>query len=166
MNCDDLNNKIKKEFERFQDFWQSNEWWGAILILSSIYNCISSVLTPMKLKNIWLPKIMKPFLSDEIIESLNNTYAKKYQRIERIISIGDRFNDDEFLLIFTCHAELCLIKEYLEAREVNCIHLNLFQIEEKAKSFGKIKVNQKDYNKALSQIQKNWGLPVATVWTV
>lgn len=165
MKKDTLNEKIEKEFERYKKFWNSNEWWAGVLLLASIYNCICSVLVPAKLKNIWVPKVMEPYLSDEIIESLKNSYNKKYQRIEKIISIGDRFNDDEFLLVFTFHAELYLMKKYLEARGVECPHLNLSQIEETTKSLGKMKINQKNYNSALSQIRKNWGLPVTTAWT-
>ena len=166
MKEDALNKKIELFFEEYKKFWSLNAWWGGVSELSSIYNCICSVLVSKELKNLWFPKIMEPHLSREIIESLKSSFNRRYKNIEWITSIGDKFNDDEFLLFLTTHTELCLIKEYLEAREIQCPNLNLSQTEEKIKFFGKMKVNQKDYDIALSLIRKNWGLPLTTAWTI
>lgn len=156
---------IQNEFDIFQDFWSSKEWWAAVVILSYIYNCIQSMTDLPEVKKNWLQKIMEPEINKLIVDTINHEYIRTALKIRKILSAGNRYNDDEFLLLMSEHEELSLIKDYLAERNIKCPDIDLDNIEDEIKSIGKMKINHSEYNLALSQYRKNQPLPIVTCWT-
>ena len=55
------------------------------------------------------------YIGNQYIFSIKDSFNVKYETINRIISIGSNFNDDEFVLVITYLIELDLVKVFLYA---------------------------------------------------
>lgn len=155
---------IKEEFHHFESSWQKEEMWSAIVSLSYIYNCITKENKSSQIGNLWKDKIFKPELTEEAYSYIKNSYIEIYNQMGKILSVGDRFNDDEFLLLISYHTSLCLVLEYLNARSLECPIVDLKGIEKEIIEFGRMKKNKRDFNSAISQMRKNRKIPINIIW--
>ena len=163
MNEKETIKRLKEKFNQFEAFWEGKEWWGAIKSLSYLYNCIDTQINSIQIRKDWMDKLVKPTFTKEICDNVENGYLKMYRQITKILSVGDRFNDDEFLLLMTYHTTLSLVLEYLNLNGVKCPIVDLKGVEREIIEFGKLKKNRNDFNSSISQMRKN-GIPVNIIW--
>ena len=155
---------LEKEFRQFEEFWKKKVYWGGTVILSEIYNCLITCNISSKTKNEWIEKISKFDFTQTAIESIQNEFVNKYKRLKRIMSIGSKFNDDEFLLLIVYHTQLYLVREYLKTKKIELPNLDLDELEEQIKELGNLKQNKKDFLSAIDQMRRNSPIPVDIVW--
>jgi hypothetical protein len=155
---------LEEEFRQFEVFWKKKVYWGGTVILADIHNCLITRNITFKTKNEWIEKISKFDFTQAAIESIQNEFVNKYKRLKRIMSIGSKFNDDEFLLLTVSHTELYLVREYLKTKKIELPNLDLDELEEQIKELGNLKQNKKDFLSAINQMRRNSPIPVDIVW--
>jgi hypothetical protein len=166
MNEKKLVNNFESRFSKFEEFWKKGVYWSGVSILSSIYNCITKNNISNKTRNEWMEKISKPEISQKALDSIKNDYVKNYNRLMKIMSVGSKFNDDEFLLLIVYHTQLYLVREYLKTKKIELPNLDLGELEEQIKELGNLKQNKKDFLSAISQMRRNSPIPVDIVWLI
>lgn len=159
-----LVNSLEKEFRQFEIFWKDRVYWGGTVNLSFIHNCLITCNISSKTKNEWIEKISEVDFTQTAIDSIQNEFVNYYKRLKRIMSIGSKFNDDEFLLLILYHTELYLVKKYLKTKGIELPPLDLDELEEQIKELGNLKQNKKDFLSAISQMRRNSPIPVDIVW--
>ena len=163
-----MNNNIKAIFqERYDEylkFRDCGEFFGAISNLSEIHNCIIHGQLDYSLCREWKEKLEGIPLSEEIIRSVKASIDEKYLRIQRIMSIGDIFNDDEFLLILTFRVQIELVVDFLGGKKADINGVDISRLDYEIEEIIESKKNRKAFNSALSQMRKNWGLPITNKW--
>lgn len=87
-----------------------------------------------------------------VIES----FKKRQQQLLHIVSIGDRFNEDEILLLLTMRFELSLVNKILQLNNIKIENYNSDDIDEKIDKIKNNKKNLKSFNIALNLMNKNW----------
>ncbi|MGD2093262.1 MAG: hypothetical protein PVH61_44285 [Candidatus Aminicenantes bacterium] len=164
MNEKKLVENFENRFSKFEEFWEKGVYWSGVAILSSIYNCITKDNVSLKTRNEWMEKISKYEISQKALDSIQNEFVNYYERLKRIMSIGSKFNDDEFLFLIVYHTQLYLVREYLKAKDIELPNLDLDEIEEQIKELGNLKQNKKDFLSAINQMKRNSPIPVDIVW--
>jgi len=167
MKYSKLNNYLINEIQQFEYFWEREVYWGGIVVISNLYSFLGKINISEKRKFEWVEKKIKEVevnFSSSIVGKIQNEFIEIYKRLKKIISVGSRFNDDEFLLLIVYHTELCLVEEYMKSMDIDMPNLNLEEIEEQIKELGSIKKNIRDFRSALSQMRKNSPLPIDIVW--
>jgi hypothetical protein len=164
MNEKKLVNKLENRFSRFEEFWKDGVYWSGVAILSSIYNCITNDNISYKTRNEWMDKISKYDISQKALESIKDEFVKNYNRLMRIMSVGSKFNDDEFLLLIVYHTQLYLVRGYLKTKRIELPNLDLDELEEQIKELGNLKQNKKEFISAINQMRRNSPIPVDIVW--
>lgn len=94
-----LSEQLDFEFKRYIEFSESNQWWSAVLSLSSIFNCINVYTFPQKVKHKWLGQLFEIDIGDDVVRTIGESFVNKYNQMARVLSVGEVFNDDELLLV-------------------------------------------------------------------
>lgn len=159
-----LVDSLEKEFRQFEIFWKDRVYWGGIVNLSFIHNCLITCNISSKTKSEWIEKISAVDFTQTAVDSIQNEFVNYYERLKRIMSIGSKFNDDEFLLLILYHTELYLVKKYLKTKGIELPPIDLDELEEQIKELGNLKQNKKDFLSAINQLRKNSPFPVDIIW--
>jgi len=77
------------------------------------------------------------------------------ERAKWIMNIGNKWNDDEILLIMSIRIDVEMLKEYFEFSNIDFPNFDLKSIDEDLESLKDSKLNKKDYYRALSLMDKN-----------
>jgi hypothetical protein len=96
-------------------------------------------------------------LSEEAIRSAVSGIRETSARIRRILSVGSRWNDDEWLLIFTLRINICVLTRYLHQRlsKNDTDVLDVRELDGTIRGAAGLRGNRKPFESALRCLQKN-----------
>ena len=92
-----MESSIEETYRLYQDLVEEGEFYGAVLRLALIFDCLPNLPDNLRLK--WLARIRAQHLTDDAISIVEAGVRKDTERITKILSIGNRWNEDEILLI-------------------------------------------------------------------
>ena len=93
------------------------------------------------------------------LKFLEKKKAEYFHRIDHIISIGNTWDEDEIMLIFTLRINLELLKLIFGASGIE-FKYDLSDFDQRLQSIGTSKLNRSKYNLAKRILKRNTTLPV------
>lgn len=92
------------------------------------------------------------------IESIKEKVTKDYERALRIMSIGNQWNEDEFLLLLTIRINLEIVRTMFDLMGIE-FGWNMRLFDEDLQDISKSKMNDNDYTLAKNLLLRNNKLP-------
>ncbi len=136
----------------------------ALVAIASVASCAKQVAGAVPAARRVLNRTLQEELSEGITVQVSELITGTAVRIQRILSVGSEYNDDEYLLLITLHTELSLVIWYLQERGLECPLLDLDAIELEIRETGRFPANARALAKAISLMRRNWGLDVEMPW--
>jgi hypothetical protein len=133
-------------------------------LLSNIYHALTYCNKSQSLKTRWLKKISSLDLDKNTEEEAAKEANEKFERIKRIISIGDYWNDDEWVLVLLLRLELEMEKDFFNYKKIDFPRLELAKLCEKMKELSQTKKNKEVFEFSARQMKNNSPLPFADIW--
>jgi hypothetical protein len=111
---------------------------------------------------------------DDVFSSLNLTedhlakgesgIVRDVKYIEKIMSIGEEWNDDEILLVLQQRIFIDLFIAFYQERLARKISVDLTDADRQILCGARMQKNRQSYETAIRQMKKNWGLPINSKW--
>lgn len=155
---------VEKYIRQIDEFWSSKCYFDALFLIASMLYNLHDLRVPKTIKNELQNKDKSLEFSDVILKSITTELISKFDRLKRIISIGEKYNDDEFLLLITYHTEIGVVVDFLSSKGIKLPVVDLKTLSKEILTAGKIEGNQKYFQSALSQFRKNSPFPVDALW--
>lgn len=113
----------------------------------------------------WLEKITVLEYSKKDLEFLWEDQRKLFQRTKRIISAGDYWNDDEWVLILLFRLDLEMVKDFFHYRDLPFpADMDLQGLCTEMKELSQTKKNKRVFDSSVATMQKNSPLPFVDIW--
>ncbi|QOL20188.1 hypothetical protein [Candidatus Bodocaedibacter vickermanii] len=104
-------------------------------------------------------------ISEEMINDIHKSINVDYKKTQRIISIGQFWLDDEWLLMFSLRFDIEFIKDFLLDKGLPFPDLDLHGLCEEMKAASLVgKKNKQQFQSAVNAITKNSSLPFLDIW--
>jgi hypothetical protein len=104
-------------------------------------------------------------ITEKMILEIKFGSIKVFEKTKKIISIGEFWLDDEWLLMFTYRFELEFIKDFLLDKGLPFPDLDLHGLCEEMKAASLVgKKNKQQFQSAVNAITKNSSLPFLDIW--
>ena len=137
----------------------------AITMLCEINHFILRCDANEQSKEHWLNLVKDEFTKNFDCNEIVSKIQQDYKKIKKIISVGEDFNEDEFLLILTLRIEMDLKKEFCDQMKVGISFPDCDSLDEEIILLPrKTQNNKKEYERAISLMKKNWGFLIQTKW--
>ena len=89
--------KIIETYNTFQAFFHYGNYPAAVVYLATIFYCFPNL--NLQTRNKLEKQIEEIEISDHLIQAAKQELEKRIARINKIISVGSRWNEDEILLL-------------------------------------------------------------------
>ena len=138
-------------------------------IYSTAYEYLGSIYHYYKYYDKKLPdNILSSFfmhVSEEMINDIHKSVNIDYEKTKRIISVGDFWLDDEWLLMFSLRFDIEFTKDFLLDKGLPFPDIDLHGLWEEMKAASLVgKKNKQQFQSAVNAITKNSSLPFLDVW--
>jgi hypothetical protein len=138
-------------------------------IYATAYEYIGRIYHYYKYFNQQIPQEMQETflqpISKQTYEKIYKNMRNYYEKSKRIISIGEFWLDDEWLLMFTYRFELEFMKDFLLDKGLSFPELDLHGLCEEMKAASLVgKKNKQQFQSAVNAITKNTSLPFLDIW--
>ena len=157
-----INRILEERFTEYKVLLKAKECYGAILRLAEIFNCLSQIEEPFYSK--WTERLQSEQLQDEVIQTALVGLERNAERIRRVLSVGDVWNEDEILLILTKRIQIEMLLQFLKEIYSHSMEVFLDDIDRKVEEISASKQNGRTYKLVVAQLKRNWGLPIDSKW--
>lgn len=115
-------------------------------------------------KRFWLSRLIQQEFTELSIEIIQSRLKEDIQYISHVLSIGEKWETEEILLILQQRIMIDLFIEFFLNLHGRLIKLEMKDIDYLIKSTSKTKLNRNSFESAISLIKKNWGIPLNSRW--
>lgn len=153
---------IEVQWELHTRFYKPELYFSSLVHLTDLYHYYKYFCKniPSEINSAFNKMITEKMLSEIKLGSI-----KVYEKTKRIISIGEFWLDDEWLLMFTYRFELEFIKDFLLDKGLPFPELDLHGLCEEMKAASLVgKKNKQQFQSAANAITKNSSLPFLDIW--
>ena len=150
------------DWENYLDLNEAGSLYNAFVHLSKIYHYYKFFE-----RNVSTEKVLafKEPITEEMLSEIKTGAIKAFERTKRIISVGEFWLDDEWLLMFTFRKGVEFIKDFLLDKGLPFPDLDLHGLCEEMKAASQIgKKNKQQFQSAVNAITKNSSLPFLDIW--
>lgn len=159
-----LNEKLLESFREYSCFKKESVAYSSLVELSCIYHVLN-YLGSLKISyELWAKKLEAENFDDTFIKLSNKEMFLNYTYTIRIVSIGDYWNDDEWVLILLYRLNFEMLKDFFKFKNLEFPELPLHDLCNEMKALSQTKKNKKSFALALSQMKKNSPLPFVDIW--
>lgn len=156
---------IQKSWEQYISFADNTDTaYGAIVEVSEIYHVLKYFDVDKSTSNKWINNIRELNFSSDFIKSSTNEMMEDYEYVSKVLSIGDYWNDDEWLLVLLYRLQLELAKDFFIYKGYPYPNIDLEELYKESHGLSQTKKNKKSFNLALTQMKKNSPLPFKNIW--
>lgn len=161
----EIENMLQNHLNLFDELYHNGAFQSALIKLAEMNNFLSVYNGSNKIKYKWIDLVEKKFTNSNFrIEDIVLAVNSDLKKIEKVISIGSEFNDDEFLLILTLKVQVELIADFFNNIGLNDMLPEFDNLDREIIEVSNQKQNKIEFNKAANQMQKNWGFPIINKW--
>ena len=157
-----LNEALEQTFQEFQEFEKQEEYGSSFERLAEIYNVLENQELPKKVKFTWMEKVNSALASFGCFEDVEARVKSNVDRVNRIFSVGESFDEDEILLILTLMIEVDLGLALFGHLKCYPISLDYESLNSKLNEIESSNVNKNDFLLAVQMIKKNSLLPIVS----
>ena len=151
---------IDEAFETYQAFLNRANYKSAAMYLATTMYCLESLSEGSSDQNL-LYDLTAP---EKVIEAAKETLSDKLIRIERITSVGSKWDIDEIFLLIQLRLEVGILVYFLDQTCNDFSSPDLRAIDFWFRSVSATKEHEAGFKKALQTIRKNWEIPIQTEW--
>jgi len=162
MKNTNLNESFNERLQLYEHLWQEGAPYSAVKRLAEIFYCLPQLDEAGRAK--WMDQLWKEALPDNVVQVVVAGIEKDAQRIRRILSVGSKWNDDELLLVLQLKIEIEMLLAFLKRRYSHIPSSSFDDIDEDLTRIARSKENKRDFERAVSLMVKNWGLPIDIKW--
>jgi predicted oxidoreductase len=159
----DLSQALEERWTDYLRFRQKGEIFSAFARLAEITHCLNYANLPQKLAQKWRATVQNVSITDGDIRSIRTTADQRIQRLQRIVSVGTRFIDEEALLLITIRIELELLSAFLVERGI-ALAMDIAAVDDDLRTIATLPDNAQDFRSAQNAAKQNWGIPLHTRW--
>lgn len=149
----------------FDSLWQKSQWYAALHRVASLYNCSNDEHCAELIRVLDTVQSMDAEVTDAAIIQ---GFTRDVERVNRIVSIGDRYDDDEILLVLTIRIQLDLLMALFRDRAHRLVYLlPLDLLTDTDELLMGLLTRPEMRNRVrilCRQIQRNWGCPITSFW--
>src|SRR6266404_3249924 len=157
-----MESSIEETYGLYQHLVEEGEFYGAVLRLALTFDCLPNLPDNLRLK--WLARIRAQHLTDDAISIVEAGVRKDTERITKILSIGNRWNEDEILLIVLTRDGLEKVIALLEAIYSRKLMMSLSEIDQKISDLAGSRAHRGLFETAIEQMKINEELPTENRW--
>ena len=154
---------IEEAFHEYTEFMGLCEYGAAFQRLAEIENILEKHKLGKKAFSFWMDKVHSEIKSFVFWDAVEEYVKERFESICRIVSVGNEFNEDEFLLILTMRIEVDTVFEALERVGRPCL-FDFTKIDSEIYDLKRSPLNIKSYGRAVKSIDRNRLLPSITRW--
>lgn len=154
--------ELRQRVDEYFAFRDRGDAYAALLRLAELHHCrkLLSVALVKELDSALTPSTLDPTLSESVVRRAKDQAA----RIERIVTVGSNFLDDEILLVMTLRVQLELLTTLLQDLYAIDLGIDFDQMDAWIReAFCRPRLGQK-LQEVLAQMRRNWGLPIESHW--
>jgi hypothetical protein len=157
-----FNKALHQNYEEYQELFQNGEIYSAVIRLAEIFVCLPS-LNRVQQKE-WKEILEEVSLSDKSIKAIEIGVQKDLQRITKILSVGNKWNEDEILLLLLKRINIDIVLHYLKERYKLALKISLSDTDALIENALMSKQNELTYKKVINQMGRHTLLPIETKW--
>ncbi len=157
-----LEELLSENLREYEELSAVGEHYDAVVNLAEIYACLP-FLKPTE-KTQWSQIIERTTLSGDALPAIKRGLRKDVNRLTKILSVGDTWNHDEFLLIILTRSEIDLVINYIKEVTGNSLVVDTNHLDKLVQGSLAARRNQRAYRVAVSQMQTNRPLPFKNKW--
>jgi hypothetical protein len=142
-----------REYVRLRD---AGEHYSSLLRVAAMHAVLSGVKNCQEDRR----RCESIKLDEVLLGSVQAGIVSAEQRISKILSVGNKWNEDEILLIITIRVQNDLLMEYL--RFLGCKFHSTFPKHSSShlRKILDLPPNRKAFFQAINLAKRNWGLPI------
>lgn len=157
-----INSYLNQCLEKYQAFIGKNIYFSAYAELGQIWAVLNSSQVTEKLKSKYYDIIDEQIQNNEQNHKVKVECKKRYEKLIQIITIGERFVEEEILQIMTIRLQLNLVINLFKSQKIEIENFNIENVDTIIKKIAHS--NYKEYNHTIVRLKKNWPL-VVKMWT-
>ncbi len=97
-------------------------------------------------------------ISAQMLDALLAGIRRQEERLRKVVAFGDKWNEDEIMLVLTIRIQNDLLLEYLRSRGVDAGAPVSMSWDDLVEQFSP--GNARELNRTLAALRRNWGLPI------
>lgn len=145
-------------WQEFETLNRQKHVYAAFLRLADIASVLSCA--PPDVRQWYESKLSSVSLDSVAKEHLQEGILSQYAKISRIMSVGDKWNEDELLLLITIKVQIDLLLEFLASRGVRFESSEESKISIAISEIASSPSNVKTFKRAALLARRNWGVPI------
>ena len=157
-----LKKLLSEDLREYQELSGVGEHYGAAARLAEIFACLPFLKPTEKAE--WGQIIQRTKLSADALPAIKRGLRMDVNRLVKILSVGDTWNDDEFLLIILTRSEIDLMVNYINEVTGNSLAVDTNHLDKLFEDSLLLKRSQRAYRRAVGQMQTNRPLPFENKW--
>lgn len=145
-------------WKEYRTLRSAGECYSALLRIAEIFGSLGS-LEP-KERETQQKRCEEVVLDESELERIEKEFKEKEGKLSRILSVGNKWNEDEWLLVITIRIQNDLLQSYLFHRGYRFSTCEICPRAEILKQASLSPANQRAFDTALRMARRNWGLPI------
>jgi hypothetical protein len=154
--------RLQEIFHEYESLLRSGEYYGAAVRLALIFSCLPNL--DEELNREWATRLQSERLPEMVIEAVEAGMERDAQKILRILSIGERWNEDEILLVLVTREDLQVVQSYVSQTYCRRAQISLDDIDVKIALLRESGENRRSFKRAADLMLKNSELPIDRPW--
>jgi len=158
----DLEKSLEERFGEYIRLIKIGAHFEAIANLVEIHHCLS--VMDVKSKSKWGEKLKQAQPHEEVLRVAESDVDHEIKYIEKVLSVGTIWNDDEILHVLTQRILVDMFLDYYRDFIGRDISISVSKADELIVSVARTKENRRAYEISIRLMKKNWGLPIRSKW--
>jgi hypothetical protein len=154
--------QLEERFQWYRKFVEERAWHSAVIKLAEISHCLPYL--PKDEQRAWTQRIRDEAVSVKGLAEAEAEIWAQVDRIRRILSIGNRWNAEEILLVLQTRIEIELSLEFLNKCLAIESAISLQDIDRDIEALSKSESHRSHFTWAVRKMKQNWGLPIHSKW--
>jgi hypothetical protein len=140
-------------FQEYSEMLRAGDSYSAVSILARMLRSLQTL--PTDKMSEWKERILGEAISQESLEAAVAGVRRDVSRLNKILSTGSKYNDDECVLILTLRNQIEAVQLFLQERYSYHMDIVLTDIDEAIRLIAKSEENRHSFAKAINQIIEN-----------
>ncbi len=159
-----IEERIDELFAKTREYEKSRNYYSTYGDRSNIFHVIKCFDVPKDLEEKWMDYFSNLRLTSDMIDHISRKTQSSFDHAKRIISIGDYWLIEEWVLILSMRLDLETLKDLFAYKGAPFPSIDLNGLCEDMKIASQTPKNKRNFEYSVGLIKKNCALPFLDVW--
>lgn len=156
-----LEKELNERFSEYIELTKVGMHFNAMMNLVQIHHCLP--IMDIETRSKWSEKLKQARPNEEALKAAELAVDREVKYIERVLSIGTIWNDDEILLVLQQRIYIDMFLDYYRDFTGRDVPISVSKADELIVSVARTKENRRSYEIAIRLMKKNWSF-VRSKW--